>query len=280
MRSSSSSREFKFTNRDFRWVTSEIHSRAGISLSDAKRDLVYNRLSRRLRALGMKSVADYREFIELGDENEATEFVNAITTNVTSFFREDHHFDFLSRTGLPEIIKRNQASRRARIWSAGCSSGEEPYSIAMTLLESGAALEDWDIRVLATDIDTKVVDRARQGVYALDRADPIGKARLRRWFHRGSGDNAGKVRAVDPLRNMITFRQLNLMSSWPMGGPFDVIFCRNVMIYFDKETQSRLLDRYADLLSDGGYLIIGHSESTGPTKRFELVGRTIYRKLG
>ena len=280
MRSSSRTREFKFTNRDFRWVTSEIHSRAGISLSDAKRDLVYNRLSRRLRALGLESVSDYRQVIERGDRDEAVEFVNAITTNVTSFFREDHHFDFLSRVALPEIRQKNRSSGRIRIWSAGCSSGEEPYSIAMTLLQSGVDVSRWDIRVLATDIDTKVVEKARQGVYPLERVEPVGKARLHRWFHRGSGDNQGRVRVIEPLRDLITFRTLNLMGEWPMNGPFDVIFCRNVMIYFDKDTQQRLLERYADLLVEGGYLIIGHSESVGTCERFESVGRTIYRKLG
>jgi chemotaxis protein methyltransferase CheR len=272
-------REFQFTDRDFAFLRQIAYEHTGITLGETKRQMVYGRLTRRLRQLGLNSFSDYCRRIEEDLESELDELVNAITTNLTSFFRENHHFEHLANTALPVIMACNAGSRRLRIWSAGCSTGEEPYSIAMTLAESGQ-LTGWDTRILATDIDTNVVAKARSGVYGDDRIQGIAPQRLRHWFQRGSGANASKARMAQALRDMISFRQLNLLGPWPMSGPFDIIFCRNVVIYFDKETQRKLFARYADMLAPHGYLYIGHSENlTKISERFHLIGGTIYKKV-
>ena len=241
--------------------------------------MVYGRLARRLRQLNLKSFKDYLVHLKQNDDRELVEFTNALTTNLTSFYREPHHFEFLGNAGIPELIKR-RPNKRLRIWSAGCSTGEEPYTIAMTLHESLPMMRDWDVKILATDLDSHVLDRARQGIYDLERVNGIAPARLHRWFRKGKGTQAHKVKVSSELRDMITFNQLNLMHQWPMNGPFDVIFCRNVVIYFSKETQRELFDRYADILASDGYLIVGHSESLHKvTDRFQLLNKTIYRKL-
>jgi len=272
-------REFQFTDRDFAFLRQIAYDHTGITLGDSKRQMVYGRLARRIRQLGLGSFADYCKRVEDDLDSELGELVNAITTNLTSFFRENHHFEHLANTALPEIMACNAGARRLRVWSAGCSTGEEPYSIAMTLAESGQ-LSGWDARILATDIDTNVVAKASSGVYGDDRIQGIAPQRLRRWFQRGNGANAGKARVVQPLRDMIAFRQLNLLGPWPMQGPFDIIFCRNVVIYFDKETQRKLFARYADLLAPHGYLYIGHSENLFKiSEQFRLLGGTIYKKV-
>ncbi|MBI5461619.1 MAG: protein-glutamate O-methyltransferase CheR [Gammaproteobacteria bacterium] len=272
-------REFQFTDRDFAFLRQIAYEHTGITLGDTKRQMVYGRLARRIRQLGLDSFAAYCQRIENDLDSELGELVNAITTNLTSFFRENHHFEHLTDTALPEIVAHNAGARRLRVWSAGCSTGEEPYSIAMTLAESGQ-LSGWDARILATDIDTNVVAKARSGVYGDERIQDIAPQRLRRWFQRGGGANAGKARVAQPLRDMISFRQLNLLGPWPMQGPFDVIFCRNVVIYFDKETQRKLFARYADLLAPHGYLYIGHSETLFKiSEQFRLIGGTIYKKV-
>lgn len=271
-------RELVFTDADFNFIRSLVAEKTGIALSEQKRELVYGRLSKRLRSLDLQSFADYCSFVERNAE-ELHELVNAITTNLTSFFRESYHFDYLRDTLLPAFLRSNADSRRIRIWSAGCSTGEEPYSIAMVLRDALPSAQGWDAKILATDIDSNVLARAQQGVYAEERASGIPERYLRRSFRKGQGDNAGMLRVGDEVRSLITFRQLNLMHDWPMRGPFDVIFCRNVVIYFDKPTQRRLFDRYADLLADGGHLFIGHSETLFKVcDRFTLIGRTIYRK--
>lgn len=271
-------REFAFGDRDFQEIRQLVARHTGINLSDAKRDMVYGRLSRRLRALGLRSFAEYCRRIKQGDEAELVKFTNAITTNLTSFFREPHHFDYLSRTLLPDLLQ-HKATPRLRIWSAGCSTGEEAYSLAMTVQESVPS--DWDVKILATDIDSNVVERARQGIYPLERVEGLSKTRLRRWVRRGKGDKAALVRMAPALRDMITFKTLNLMHEWPMRGPFDFIFCRNVVIYFNKDTQRELFQRFADYLPADGHLFIGHSESLHKVSdRFRLLGQTIYRKRG
>ncbi len=269
--------EFVYTDEDFFRVQRIIGEHAGINLSDAKKSLVYNRLTKRLRLFKMSSFSEYLDYVDTHVEEEFSHFVNAITTNLTFFFREEHHFDFLRQIEFPRIVERNQQSRRVRIWSAGCSTGEEPYSLAITVKESFPP--GWDVKILATDLDFNVVNHGKAGVYDQKRVEGMSKDRLNRWFRKGSGDNDGKVRVVDELRDLITFKQLNLMHDWPMKGPFDVIFCRNVMIYFNKETQSRLTDRYASYLVEGGHLIIGHSESLFKvSERFKLIGKTIYQR--
>ncbi len=270
--------EFTFTDQDFKRIRSIVYDFAGIDLSESKRNLVYNRLAKRIRFLGLGSFKDYIDYVEAQGEEEFVTLINAITTNLTFFFRENHHFDYLAETVIPHLLQKNAASRKIRIWSAGCSTGEEPYSIAVVLKESVPA--GWDAKVIATDLDTNVLDTGRQGVYALERLKGVDPARVKRWFMKGTGANEGFVRVKPELQDIIQFGQLNLMQEWPIKGPVDVIFCRNVVIYFDKPTQTRLFNRYADMLVNEGHLFIGHSESLNKiTDRFKLLGQTIYRKL-
>lgn len=270
--------EFTYTEEDFRRVQRIIAEHAGISLSEAKKSLVYNRLTKRLRLFGMKAFSEYLDYVDEHVEEEFSHFVNAITTNLTFFFREEHHFDFLRDVDFPRLMEKNRASKKIRIWSAGCSTGEEPYSLAITVKENIPA--GWDVKILATDLDFNVVAHGKEGVYDQRRVEGMSQKRLNEWFRKGSGENEGKVRVIDELRDLITFKQLNLMHDWPMKGPFDIIFCRNVMIYFNKETQAILTDRYANYLAEDGHLIIGHSESLFKvSERFNLIGKTIYQKL-
>lgn len=272
-------REFIFTAADFERIRALVYEHAGIYLSEAKSNLVYGRLSRRLRVLQLASFSDYLGYLQQHLETELTEFLNAITTNLTSFFRENHHFEALRSQVLQELMQARRAARRLRLWSAGCSTGEEPYSLAMVLCETVLDQPGWDVKLLATDLDTNVLETARAGLYVEDRMRTVSRERLRRFFQRGTGANAGKVRVTPELQRLIAFNQLNLMESWPMRGPLDVIFCRNVVIYFDKPTQARLFERFADLLSSDGTLFVGHSETLNKvTDRFELVGQTMYRK--
>lgn len=278
--SAEANREFEFTDRDFSFLRDLVGEHTGISLGDHKRQLVYGRLTRRLRQLHIASFSEYCTYVEQNTDDEISEIVNAITTNLTSFFRENHHFEHLAGTALPDRMALNSSSRRLRIWSAGCSTGEEPYSIAMTLRDSVPELASWDARILATDIDSNVLERASSGVYPDERVRDMDDKRAKRWFRKGAGANAGKVRVDERLQSLINFRQLNLMETWPMRGPFDVIFCRNVVIYFDKPTQKELFNRYADLLAPNGYLYVGHSETLHKIcDRFKLIGRTIYQKV-
>lgn len=272
-----STHEFDFNDRHFNLLRGLVARHAGIALNDSKRELVYGRLARRIRALGLAGFDAYCDLLEHDPGAEMVEFINAITTNLTAFFRENHHFEFLARTAIPEFVQRNASSRRLRVWSAGCSTGEEPYSIAMTLLESVPDAARWDIRVLATDIDSNVVATAQAGVYAENRLQGISAARRERWFTRADCPS-GSWRVKPALSEIIRFAPLNLMHEWPFRGPFDAIFCRNVVIYFNKETQHSLFQRYGRMIADHGYLFIGHSESMfGAQTDFELIGRTTYR---
>lgn len=273
-------RDFGFSEKDFECLRGLVRRHAGINLSEAKKDMVYSRLSRRLRALGLQRFSDYCRLIEEEDPEELVNFTNAITTNLTSFFREDHHFQYLADTLLPALRAAKPERRRLRVWSAGCSTGEEPYSIAMVVKENLPAHETWDAKILATDLDSNVLAKAIEGVYAEERIAGVAQSRVHRWFRKGRGQLQGQVRVVEELRQIITFKQLNLLQPWPAKGPFDVIFCRNVVIYFDKDTQRGLFDRFADLLEVGGHLMVGHSESLyRVTDRFKLIGKTIYRKI-
>jgi len=264
---------------EFEFLRHVVLANAGISLGPSKKQLVQGRLARRLRELQMDTFAEYCDHVRNSGPEELARLINAITTNVTSFFRENHHFEQLATRMLPEAMVRNAHSRRLRIWSAGCSSGEEAYSIAIVAAECMPAAPRWDLKILATDIDSDMVRTAATGVYSEERIAGISYERQRRWLQRGSGNNAGLVRVKPELAGSITFGTLNLLSEWPLHGPFDVIFCRNVMIYFDPPTRERLLTRFAALLADGGYLCIGHSESIhGSALPYRLVGRTIYGK--
>jgi chemotaxis protein methyltransferase CheR len=251
----------------------------GISLSDAKQALVYGRLARRLRQLGLDSFDQYCELLQRDGGGELKQFTNAITTNLTAFFREPHHFDYLAATVVPELKRNKAAAKRLRIWSAGCSSGEEPYSIAMVLAEAIPRLDLWDAQILATDIDCDVLAKGESGIYAENRIAGLSPIRKKRWFLKGGAGSAGNVRVVPELRRLIRFQKLNLVDNWPMRGPFDFIFCRNVVIYFDKTTQKALFDRFARLLTHGSPLFIGHSESLFKVSDcFELIGKSTYSK--
>ncbi|MDF2182578.1 protein-glutamate O-methyltransferase CheR [Neptuniibacter sp. CAU 1671] len=274
--STHTNREFEFTHAHFVKVKDELYDYAGIVLAEHKMDMAYNRLVRRLRELRLNSFEDYFRYLDQHPE-EFTQFINALTTNLTAFFRERHHFEFITQRILPELAAKSQ--RSLRVWSAGCSLGEEPYSIAITL-QDAMLTRGWDMKILATDIDSKVLASAQSGEYSFDRVKALPDATLRKWFLRGKGSRAGQVKVRQPLQDMITFRHLNLMHEWPMKTAFDIIFCRNVMIYFDQATQSRLLNRMASLLTPGGYLFVGHSESLArTTTEFALVGGTTYRKV-
>lgn len=272
-------RDFNFTDKDFDKVRTLVKSHTGISLSDAKKDMVYSRLSRRLRSLDLDKFSDYCSLVEGGDDDELIKFTNAITTNLTAFFREDHHFQYLAKKLVPELMKLNQKDKRIRIWSAGCSTGEEPYSLAIAMKEAIPSFDSWDVKILATDLDSDVLNTAKNGVYKSDRIDGLTSSRKKKWFLNGKGENSGTVRVRPELQEFITFKQLNLLREWPTKGPFDFIFCRNVVIYFDKETQKVLFDRYANVLKSNAHLFIGHSESLFKVSdRFDLLGQTIYRK--
>ncbi len=270
------SREFPMTEEDYQFLRQLAGRETGIELSEAKREMVYSRLVRRIRSLGLMDFAGYRHYLEKNKHLELTHFVNAITTNLTSFFREGHHFEALRTTLLPEIIKQNAQRRSLRIWSAGCSTGEEPYSLAMTLQDSGLC-KGWDAKILATDVDSNVLAHATAGQYGREKIQGLPQDLQQRHFVRTERE---EMVQVDPrISAWVTFRQLNLLHEWPMSGPFDIIFCRNVVIYFSKDTQRQLFDRFASLMAVGGYLCIGHSETLhGITDRFESLGRTIYRK--
>jgi len=278
MNASAGGQEFEFTDSDFNRLRDLVYAHTGIALSDAKRQLVYSRLARRLRKLNLTTFGEYCSTVEAGGAQEMQELTNAITTNLTSFFREQYHFDQLAAEALPQAQNQRAATRRVRLWSAGCSTGEEPYSIAIVLREAFARLQNWDVKLLATDIDSKVVQTAAAGVYDAERLKGMSVERRTRWFTR---DAAGPdtYSAATELKSLITFKKLNLLDPWPMKGPFDIIFCRNVVIYFDKDTQRRLFERMAETQQVGGWLFIGHSENLfNVTRRYKLVGRTVYRR--
>lgn len=269
-------REFHFTENDFLEIRQLVKTSTGINLGESKYNMVYGRLTKRLRALNLDNFGDYRAYLKKSGEQELIELTNAITTNLTAFFRENHHFERLATEILPEMLERNRQERRLRIWSAGCSTGEEPYSLAITLQES--VPKGWgDIKILATDLDSNVINHASTGIYTNARIEGIDDRRSKRWFEKVDHDH---IQVSQQLRDMITFKQLNLFHNWPMSGPFDVLFCRNVVIYFDKPTQRELFDRYAEIIRPGGYLIIGHSENLFKTsERFENLGNTVYRRI-
>ena len=272
-------REYEFSDADFRALRDLVKEMTGISLAETKRELVYGRVSRRLRSLGLKSFAEYRRLIETPNAPELVEFCNALTTNLTSFFRESHHFDYLRDEFLAGRAASAQGPRRIRIWSSACSSGEEPYSIAMTICETLKDWQRWDIKILATDLDTNILAMAQRGVYKMDRTKGLDPQRLARFFHKKSEDGAPVFEVTPELKSLITFKQINLMNELPMSGPLDVIFCRNVVIYFDKDTQRGLFARMSRLQREEDLLFLGHSENLfNVSSDYTLIGKTIYRR--
>ncbi|WP_175886293.1 CheR family methyltransferase [Burkholderia sp. BCC0044] len=265
-------RDFAFTGADFARIRALIHQRAGISLSEHKRDMAYSRLARRLRARGLDTFRDYLDLLEQEDDPlEWEAFTNALTTNLTAFFRESHHFPILSA-----FVKSRPAP--VSVWCSAASTGEEPYSIAITLIEALGETAARNASILATDLDTQVLAKAEAGIYTYDQVKHLSPERLKRFFLKGTGAQAGRVKVRPELRAMIRFEQLNLTDAdYGIAKPFDAIFCRNVMIYFDKPTQGQVLSRFEPLVKPGGLLFAGHSENfTYVTQAFRLRGQTVY----
>ena len=266
--------EFPFTREDFNKIAALLREDSGIHLPENKTTLVYSRLAKRVRALRLGSFHEYCTLVA-GHEGkeERRHMLAALTTNVTRFFREPHHFDHLAKNVLPPLIEEARAGGKVRIWSAGCSTGQEPYSLGLTVLSMLPQAADMDVRILASDIDPVVVATAREGVYSEESVVPIPADMRRRWL-RQDGQNGW---AVGPeLRRLVAFRELNLMGAWPMKGRFQAVFCRNVVIYFDDATQARLWDRFADALAPAGRLYVGHSERV-TSSRFDPDGLTSFR---
>jgi chemotaxis protein methyltransferase CheR len=270
-------REFAFSDADFRSLVQLAREHAGIALSDSKRNLVYTRVSRRLRALGFTAFKQYRDYLA-ANAGELESFINAISTNLTKFFRESHHFDhFRSQVVQPFLNGSQRGDGRLRVWSAGCSTGEEPYTIAAVLRHEIPNGGRHDIRILATDIDTDVLGKAARGVYPVSGFDSV--PRTYRDYFEPTSEGRDNMVATEAIRSLIAFRRLNLIEPWPFRGKFDAIFCRNVMIYFDNPTKTALIDRFIQHIKPRGFLYIGHSESFhGTHPDLQLVGRTTYRR--
>ncbi|MET0355148.1 MAG: CheR family methyltransferase [Cellvibrio sp.] len=266
-------REFNYSEADFAKIRKVIYSKAGISLSDSKKQLVYSRLARRLRALKLPDFNAYLQYLNT-NEQEHEEFVNALTTNLTAFFREPHHFDILANHANKVKLQK----RKMRIWCSASSTGEEPYSIAMTLVDAFGTYQP-PVEIIASDIDSNVLRDASAGIYSLQRLESLSLVQKKQFFQRGKGSHTGKAKVVQELRDMIEFRKINLLDdNWLIQAPFDVIFCRNVMIYFDKATQLRVLERMTRLLRPDGLYIAGHSESFSQAAHLvSLIGKTTYK---
>jgi len=265
-------REYVFTEADFDRIKKLIYKHAGISLSASKQNMVYSRLARRLRANGLNSFHDYLNFLEKGNPAEWEAFTNALTTNLTAFFREQHHFPILEKH-----VEQRKNQKKIQLWCSASSTGEEPYSMAMAMVQAFKSFTP-PVHILATDLDTNVLAKAQLGIYSLDKLEKLPKDNLRQFFLKGKGHHIGSARVRPELRNLITFRQLNLLDeNWPIRGPFDAIFCRNVMIYFDKPTQYKILKKFVPLLTPDGLLFAGHSESfQHATDLFKLREKTVY----
>ncbi|MCJ7997076.1 protein-glutamate O-methylesterase CheR [Rhizobium cremeum] len=275
--------EYPLTRRDLNEIAAMIYSDAGISLNDSKASLVYSRLSKHIRNLGLSGFRAYCNLVASPEgAAERREMLSHLTTNFTRFFRENHHFDHLRTDVLPDLVNRARAGGRVRIWSAACSDGQEPYSIALTVLSLLPNAADYDFKILATDIDPKILALAKAGCYDETALETVSPAMRKQWFREVDINGRRKFQIDDRVKRLITFNELNLMSQWPFKGQFDVIFCRNVVIYFDEPTQMRIWSRFAGLLPEGGHLYIGHSERvSGEAKNsFDNIGITTYRYTG
>jgi chemotaxis protein methyltransferase CheR len=277
-------REFAFTAEDFRQIADLVHSNTGIRMPEYKSAMVYSRLAKRLRALGLDSFREYcRLVVDNTGVDERQKMLAALTTNMTSFFREPHHFEHLRQKMLPPLLDAARRGGRVRIWSAGCSSGEEPYSIALTILALLPEAAQHDIKVLATDINPGVLDKGRRGIYPESALRPVSAELKRRWFQPAPVvDGEPVLAASEQLRSLIAFRELNLVGDWPMRGTFQAIFCRNVVIYFEETTRDRIWARFIPLMAPGACLYIGHSERLGPSvaPHFGQEEFTTYRLVG
>jgi chemotaxis protein methyltransferase CheR len=271
--------EFAFSADDFRRIAGLLRELSGIAITESKATLVYSRLAKRLRSLGLESFRDYCALLDRREGlDERQQMIVALTTNVTRFFREQHHFDHLKAEVLPPLLAAARTGAPVRIWSAGCSNGQEPYSIALAILSLMPDAPDHDVRVLATDIDVNMLAQGQEGLYGAAAMGPVPGELRARWFSR----EGEAWRASDALTRLVVFNELNLMGAWPMKRRFDAIFCRNVVIYFDDETQSRVFDRFLSVMTPTARLYIGHSERIlGPAaERLETDGPTVYRLKG
>ena len=271
------------SEEDFQRVSKVIYQHCGINLHEGKKTLVRARLAKRMRAKKIESVTEYLDYVlSMNDKREFYNLVDSISTNLTSFFRERVHFDLLKDQFIPSMIEKQAkhgGPKKFRIWSAGCSTGEEPYTMAMTLKEAFKGTSGWDVKILASDVSTRVLEKASTGFYETDRVQQMPVQLVKEYFIQETENGNKRFRVKDELRKMIAFRYLNLMEPWPFKGPFDVIFCRNVMIYFDKPTQEKLVGRYFDCLRSEGLLCIGHSESlTGINHRYRYIQPATYAK--
>lgn len=272
--------EYPLTRRDLTEIAAMIYADAGIYLNDTKASLVYSRLSKHIRNLGLRGFRDYCALVSSPEGAPARrEMLSHLTTNFTRFFRENHHFEHLRDDVLPGLIARAKSGGRVRIWSAACSDGQEPYSIALTVMSLLPNAVDYDFRILATDIDPKILALARAGVYDENSLETVTPAMRKQYFKDVDVGGRRKYQIDDRVKKLITFNELNLMAQWPFKGNFDIIFCRNVVIYFDEPTQVKVWSRFASLLPEGGHLYIGHSERvTGDAKNlFDNIGITTYR---
>jgi len=278
-----SSFEFPFTQADFQTIVSIVYERSGIVLASNKRDMAYARLVQRLRALGLTSFRDYCSLLRSNKGADEIGFlINAITTNLTKFFREPYHFEHFRSHVLPELAKSAPGGTpRIRVWSAGCSSGEEPYSIAMTALAARAEIgRDWDLSILATDLDTSMLEQAKTGIYPKSSLESVPGRLRERFFEVPARITASALQVSRQVQSLVSFKPLNLIKPWPSAMSFDVIFCRNVAIYFDAKTKASLINRFHSILRDNGWLYVGHSESLHSHQhQFKLTGRTIYQKI-
>ena len=274
--------EFPLLVEDFRAIAAMLHADAGIALSEAKATLVYSRLAKRLRALGLGSFREYRALVASHEgAEERRQMLTALTTNVTRFFREPHHFEHLKTAVLPALLQEARRGGRVRLWSAACSTGQEPYSIALTILSLMPDAAGLDVRILATDIDPVVLAAGRAGVYDEACIDAVPPGLRQRWFQRApDGAGKGEWRVADELRRLVAFRELNLIGTWPMKGRFQAIMCRNVVIYFEEDTQAKVWSRFMPMVEPGGHLYIGHSERLAgdAARHFESAGITTYRR--
>lgn len=268
--------EFELTAKDFKYIQWFMHKSVGIYLGDQKRAMVYGRVSRQLRRLGLKRFKDYRDLIE-GDEDERVHFINSLTTNKTDFFREYHHFEFIE-----QVLKKEwqeQGEKTLRIWSAGCSTGKEPYSLISSLCVSGILSSCEDVSILASDLDTMVLEQAKAGIYQDEAIGTIPEAYLKKCFVKGKNAQQWMIKIKKALQQFIDFKRINLLDEWPMDEQFNLISCRNVMIYFDRPTQEQLIRRFHQYLKPNGILFLGHSESVGACADiFHHLGHTIYVK--
>lgn len=273
-------REFSYNVRDFRTIARILRGDVGIDLAEMKAPLVYSRLVKRLRALGLESFKSYCALVE--SENGAAErqhMIAALTTNVTRFFREPHHFEHLKLKVLPDLLEKARRGAAIRLWSAGCSSGEEPYSIALTILSLMRDAAKFDVKILAVDINKNVVAQGMKGIYSEAALEPVSRQQRADWFATSRGPDGRKIwRVGDDMRSLVVFRPLNLIGPWPMRKSYGAIFCRNVAIYFDERTRAQIWTRMASQLTPGGYLYVGHSERvTDSESRYQLDGYTTYR---